>query len=143
MKGLAIMLMVLILVAPLSGCFESSSDGSNELPHSNANVILLDTSTKGGFNTQYGFYTTVNITVKNTGTDSAFNVRIYLYVENQDGKKEFDNTLHMVGELPPGKTASRSVIVDSWQHDVLLKANIKTMWDGGSHNYNVDWTIGG
>jgi len=113
---LAIVLMVLMLVASLFGCFESSSDGSSE-PHSNANVILFSTSTKDGFNTQYGFYTTVNITVKNTGTDSAFNVRIYLYVENQDGKKEFDNTLHMVGELPPGKTASR--------------------------NYNVDWTIGG
>ena len=142
MKELAVVLMALMLVVPCSGCFESNSTENNE-PHSNANVILKDTSTKGGFNSQYGFYTTVNITVKNTGTDSAFNVRIYLHVENQDGKKEFDNTLHMAGELAPGKTVTRSVIVDSWQHDVLLKANIKTIWDGGSHNYNVDWTIGG
>ena len=138
MKGLAIVLMVLMLVAPLSGCF---GDISKSL--SGTNVVLLDSSAKSGFNFNYGFYTAINLTVKNEGKNTAHDVRIHMYVENQDKRKEFDNTFHIANELAPNEVASRSIIVDSWQNDTILKATIKVMWDGGSNSYWAEWAVSG
>ena len=138
MKELAIVLMALMLIVPLSGCFDEVSKSL-----SGTNVVLLDSSAKSGFNLNYGFYTTVNLTVKNEGKNTAHNVRVYMYVENQNKRKEFDNTFYVATELAPNEVATKSIVVDSWQNDTMLKATIKTIWDGGSNSYWAEWTASG
>lgn len=137
-KEVVIVLVGAIILPFSSGCLTDENSKT-----SGANVVLVRTDAKEDFNFNYGFYTKVNFAVENIGNETAFNVRMYLYVENQDKRKEFDNSFHIATEIAPNAVVNKSIIIDSWQNDVLLKAKIKIMWDGGSNEYWTDWTIGG
>lgn len=119
-----------------SGCLE-------EIVKTNkANVILIDYPYKSGWDLNRGYYLEVTFKVRNDGSDTANNVWIKLYVEDQDKEKEFDNSFFMTTSLSPGETAERTTIIDYEGSDTLLKAYITIIWDGGSNKYYVDWTVG-
>ena len=78
---------------------------------------------------------------KNVGEEPAKNVRIKLYVEDQNKEKEFDNSFLVTAYLEPGDMAERTITIDYEGNDTLLKAHITTMWDGGENKYYIDWTV--
>lgn len=74
--------------------------------------MLVNTESKSGWDLNFGYYLKVTFILRNDGKKMANNVRIKLYVEDQNKEKEFDNSFHVIGQLAPGDTVRKNITID-------------------------------
>jgi len=130
MKGLAIVLMALMLVAPLSGCFESYPSSSE------ADVVITKVDTEvvdGNFR--------ITFHLKNVGKEKANAVLLNKHIENQNGVSRAEGGSTVVSGLNPGVTVTKTETIRIRSMDTKYIANIEVWWMEGSRNYHYEWDI--
>ena len=131
-------ILLLLLVVSLSGCSDNSSnDSSSNEGGSVAKAVLVMEKYTGEhhWDLTKGYYATVNLVVRNTGSASATDGYVILYSTDQDSEVEC-NEVEYLPTLSPGEVHGVSFTVNYEMGDTLLNNKITINWSGGSKEYS-------